>query len=124
MGYGMKYTKGGFPFKASPAKNQINIGGSKDVVGEYDKSDNVDSSYSKRAKTNQTTKAVKRNTYNEEEEKVITSMPSPIGDGGGKTDYFISNLHKDTQLSLDKKKKISNEQDDKELDLKEDAEGK
>ena len=62
-------------------------------------------------------------SVNKEEEKVITSMPPPKGDGGAKTDYFISNLHKDAEISLKKKKKESNEQDNKELDKHEDAMG-
>ena len=58
MGYGMKYTKGGFPFKASPAKQKENT-----------------TPHFLEKKRNPTVKAQKsKSIYNEKEEQTIENM--------------------------------------------------
>ena len=58
MGYGMKYTKGGFPFKASPTKQKENT-----------------TPHFLEKKPNPTVKAQKsKSTYNEKEEQTIENM--------------------------------------------------
>lgn len=115
MGYGMKYTKGGFPFKAETGTDRVspNSPASPNLYGDEEtnlpnlsgtKGDGVKANmFQNQAKQTSGPRA-KKKALNEDEEKVITSMPSPHGDGGRKTDFFIRNLHTDTEISLDKKK--------------------
>jgi len=132
MGYGMKYTQGGFPFKeietgtdrvspVSPSPNLLKAG---PEVGKFDVDDlignevdpienKVDPDAPGTPGTLGYEPPVKRSDLDTKGKKLYDS----------KTDYFISNLHKDTKISLKKKKKISNEQDNKELDKHEDAMG-
>ena len=80
MGYGMKYTKGGFPFKSSPAKIDLT------------------------KKTNPTTKAVPV-----DHSKTLSTHLDNRGPIKGdhemenKGDFNISNLHKDTKSNLKNK---------------------
>ena len=79
MGYGMKYTKGGFPFKSTPAKQTKTPNPTTKAVG-------VD--HSKTLSTHLDSRGPIKGDYQME----------------NKGDFNISNLHKDTKISLDKKK--------------------
>ena len=89
MGYGMKYTKGGFPFKASPTKQKENT-----------------TPHFLEKKPNPTVKAQKV-----DHSKTLSTHLDSRGPIKGdyemenKGDFNISNLHKDTEISLNKKKK-------------------
>lgn len=88
MGYGMKYTKGGFPFK-------------------------VDEPHFLEKKVNPTTKAVEV-----DHSKTLSTHLDNRGPIKGdhemenKGDFNISNLHKDTKISLDKKKASNKKRSD------------
>jgi len=102
MAYGMKYTKGGFPFKASPAKIDLT------------------------RKQNPTTKAVPV-----DHSKTLSTHLDNRGPIKGdhqmenKGDFNISNLHKDTKMSLEKKKASNKKRSNAEnaLEAKEDEKG-
>ena len=108
MGYGMKYTKGGFPFKASPAKQKENT-----------------TPHFLEKKTNPTTKAVEV-----DHSKTLSTHLDNRGPIKGdyqmenKGDFNISNLHKDAKISLkDKNYKkssdLENNDDDRPYSIKE-----
>ena len=105
MGYGMKYTKGGFPFKTSPTKKKVDpdAPGTPGTPGFEPPVISMD--YLTKT-PNPTTKAVEV-----DHSKTLSTHLDSRGPLDGdyqmenKGDFNISNLHKDTEISLDKKKK-------------------
>ena len=100
MAYGMKYTKGGFPFKASPAKQD-----------DFLKSQNEEAVKSTDYLTKTpvgpvaTKKTDDSGTLDYHLEKRGDALGAPTaGQMENKGDFNISNLHTDTKISLDKKK--------------------
>jgi len=98
----MKYTKGGFPFKSSPAKVDLTK-----TPNPTTKAEKVD--HSKTLSTHLDSRGPIKGDYQME----------------NKGDFNISNLHKDTKISLDKKKASNKKRSDAEkaLEAKEDAMG-